>query len=164
MSEAQGSKSIDLDSMSLDQLNQVKQQEEGRLQALTSRYAELRAAAARLNASKDAVSELAPSTEGKDVMVPLTSSLYVPGKLTDPNSVLVEIGTGFFVEKSSKDTTAFLERKLRVVDANSENVTKAIQVTRRNLESVSIAAQGKLIEIRARQEGMKQRASIEGQG
>mmetsp|Transcript_7576 Transcript_7576/g.17374 ORF Transcript_7576/g.17374 Transcript_7576/m.17374 type:complete len:166 (+) Transcript_7576:16-513(+) len=156
-----GSRSIDLDSMSLDQLNQVKQQEEGRLQALTNRYATLRAAAVRLKASQDAVSELSPTSEGRDVMVPLTSSLYVPGKLRDPDRLLVEIGTGFYVEKSAKDTGSFLERKMKLVDANSENITKAIQMTRRNIESVNMATQGKLFEIRARQEGMKQRAEAE---
>jgi hypothetical protein len=44
-----------------------------------------------------------------------------------------------------------------LVDANSENVTNVIQITRQNLESVSMAMQGKLLEIRARQEGMQQK-------
>lgn len=39
-------------------------------------------------------------TDGKDdVLVPLTSSLYVKGKLTDREKVLVDVGTGFYVEK-----------------------------------------------------------------
>ena len=33
------------------------------------------------------------------VLVPLTSSLYVPGRLATRDSVLVDIGTGFYVEK-----------------------------------------------------------------
>lgn len=145
--------------MSLDQLNQVKQQEDGRLQALTNQYGQLRAAAARLQASKEAVEELTPSSEGKHVMVPLTSSLYVPAKVVDPKELLVEVGTGFYVEKSSKDTLSFLDRKLKLVDANTENVTKGIQLTRRNLESVNIAAQGKMLEIQARQAGRQQQAA-----
>jgi len=36
---------------------------------------------------------------GKDVLVPLTPSLYVPGKLKNVGSVLVDVGTGYFVEK-----------------------------------------------------------------
>jgi prefoldin alpha subunit len=35
----------------------------------------------------------------KDVLVPLTSSLYVRGKLSSPDKVIVDIGTGFYVEK-----------------------------------------------------------------
>ena len=36
---------------------------------------------------------------GKEVLVPLTSSLYVPGRLTDVESVVVDIGTGYYVTK-----------------------------------------------------------------
>ena len=150
--------SINLDSLSLDQLDQIKQQEENRLQALTARFSQLRSAASRLNAAQMAVSEFSPALEGKQVMVPLTASLYVPGRIRDPNKLMVELGTGYFVEKTAKDTSQFLGRKLKIVDANSENVTKVIQVTRQNLESVSMAMQGKMLEIRARQEGIQTKA------
>jgi prefoldin alpha subunit len=163
MSEAQQeAQTIDLDAMSLEELNQAKQQEEQRLQALTSRYAQLRSAAARLNASQRAVNELSPASEGKEVMVPLTESVYVPGKIREPTKLLVELGTGFFAEKSSKDTNAFLERKIRLVDHNSENITKAIQVTRQNMEHISITMQGKMTEIRAKQQGQRLRAAANG--
>jgi len=130
MATEQASGAVDLDKLSLEELNQAKQQEEGRLQALTSRYAQLRAAAARLTASSNAISELSPSSEGKEVMIPLTESVYAPGKLREPNKLLVEIGTGFYVEKKPSETNDFLDRKLKIVDANSENITKAVQATR----------------------------------
>ena len=31
--------------------------------------------------------------------MPLTSSLYVPGKLADAESVVVDVGTGYYVKK-----------------------------------------------------------------
>lgn len=133
--EASGSNTIQLDQMSLDQLDQLKQREETRMQALTGRYAQLRQAAARLAASQMAVNELQESTtialnvEQKfcDVFVPLTESVYVPGKirLDDPghNKLMIELGTGYFAEKSPADTVEFLNRKIRLVDANSNNGT-----------------------------------------
>mmetsp|Transcript_26811 Transcript_26811/g.37688 ORF Transcript_26811/g.37688 Transcript_26811/m.37688 type:complete len:166 (-) Transcript_26811:1322-1819(-) len=148
-----------LDNMPLDQLQQVKQQEEQRLQALTSRYAQLRAAAARIHASQRAVQDLQPATEGQEVMVPLTASLYVPGTLKEPTKLLVELGTGYYCEKSPTQTVDYLGRKLKIVDSNSENVTKVIQVTRQNVDSVGMAMQGKLLEIRARQEGQRYKNS-----
>jgi prefoldin alpha subunit len=36
---------------------------------------------------------------GSDIMVPLTSSLYVPGKLVEEKTVIVDIGTGYYVSK-----------------------------------------------------------------
>ncbi|KAL3920488.1 MAG: hypothetical protein SGARI_006930, partial [Bacillariaceae sp.] len=162
---------INLDTLSLEQLNSMKQGEENRLNALTSRYAQLRAAAARLHASQNAIGEIgATSSSGggggaedksssKQVKVPLTESVYVPGTLMDNNKLLVEIGTGFYVEKTSKETNAFLERKLKIVNANSENITRAVQATRQNLEAIQMTMQGKLLEIRARQEGQRHRAA-----
>jgi hypothetical protein len=38
-------------------------------------------------------------TDKKDILVPLTNSLYVKGKLSQPDRVIVDVGTGFFVEK-----------------------------------------------------------------
>jgi len=35
----------------------------------------------------------------KDILVPLTTSLYVKGRLADPDRVIVDVGTGFYVEK-----------------------------------------------------------------
>ena len=86
---------------------------------------------------------------------------YVPGKIREPNKLLVDIGTGFYVEKTAKETTGFLDRKLKIVDANSDNITKAVGSTRQNLESLTMAMQGKLLEIRAKQEGQRMRARDE---
>ena len=36
---------------------------------------------------------------GKPILVPLTTSLYVPGTLADTENVIVDVGTGFYVEK-----------------------------------------------------------------
>lgn len=35
----------------------------------------------------------------KKILIPLTSSLYVPGRIKDTQNVLVDVGTGYFVEK-----------------------------------------------------------------
>jgi len=39
---------------------------------------------------------------GKPILVPLTTSLYVPGTLADKENVIVDVGTGFYVEKVCK--------------------------------------------------------------
>jgi len=46
---------------------------------------------------------------GKPILVPLTTSLYVPGTLADPDNVIVDVGTGFYVEKVGKDKHYALE-------------------------------------------------------
>lgn len=113
---------ISLDSLSLEQLDQLKQREENRLNALSVRFQQLRSASARLSASQSAVYEL-PKEESVEAFVPMTESVYVPA-IHDPKSpLLVDLGTGYYVEKSAQETIDFLDRKVRLVDANSENGT-----------------------------------------
>ena len=95
-------------------------------------------------------------------MIPLTESLYAPGKIVDPNKILVGLGAGFFVEKSAKDAVKVLERKGKVVDANSENVLAAAEASSRNVEAIRGAMQGKMLEIQARQQGMAYNQQQEG--
>ena len=46
------------------------------------------------------------------MLVPLTASLYVPGTLDDADRVLVDIGTGYFVEVSWDKFDGFFEYHL----------------------------------------------------
>ena len=50
---------------------------------------------------------MTPEQKGKKTLVPLTESLYVYAELTDPSKILVDIGTGYYVEKvrTSKQQT-----------------------------------------------------------
>ena len=153
---------INLDTLSLEQLNQFKQQEDARLQNITIQYGNLRAGHSRFVAAKEALAQASkPEMENTEIFVPLTPSLYVPGKIKDSSKVMLDLGTGFYAEKSAKDALDFLERKIRLVDANSVNVMKAIQACRKNSEAVSMTMQGKMMEIRARQEGAKYKESVE---
>jgi len=148
--------------MSLDQLNQVKTSQESRLEQLTAQYHQLRALSARLSTAKTAQSDLvANNVENRQIMIPLTESLYAPGQILN-SKMLVELGAGFFVEKSAKDAIKVLERKSKIVDANSENVLAAAEAASRNVEAVKAAMQGKIMEIQARQQGRAYRNQMEG--
>jgi len=153
---------INIDTMSLDQLNSIKQQQEGRLEQLTAQFQQLRSVSARLTSAKNSLSELNGSGDGREIMIPLTESLYAPGKIVDPNKVLVELGAGFFVEKSAKDAIKVLERKCKVVDANSDNVMATAEASSRNVQAVQQAMQGKIMEIQARQQGIAYKNQMEG--
>ena len=160
MASAAQPRQIDLDSMSLEQLHQIKQSEEQRLQAVVQHYSTLRASATRMQTSQTALSKMSKAGNSKDdklkqIMVPLTESLYVPGKIRDANKVMVELGTGYYVEKNLKQALELLDRKTKLVDANSENIREVITVSRRNIDSVNVAMNGKMLQIRAKQEGQR---------
>ena len=165
MSSSKNDQGINIDTMSLDQLNSVKQQQESRLEQLTAQYHQLRAVSARLTTARTSLDEIpvnGGNADGREIMIPLTESLYAPGKIVDPNKVLVELGAGFFVEKSAKDAVKVLERKVKIIDANSENVMAAAEASSRNVQAVQQAMQGKMMEIQARQQGIAYKNQMEG--
>ena len=58
--------------------------------------------ARKFNESQESLAYLHEYGQGKEVMVPLTSSLYVPGIVDEHNKVLVEVGASYFIEQDSK--------------------------------------------------------------
>ena len=64
-------------------------------------------------------------TVNKEIMVPLTSSLYVPGVMENTN-VLVEAGAGYFVEKDAASATQYCERKQKQLEESTKKVAELI--------------------------------------
>lgn len=85
---------INLFALSLEQLNSLKQSIEEELQGLQGAIQQLQVSRNKLNNSKDALSRLSKTAEGTEMLVPITSSLYVPGETTQLDTVLVDVGTG----------------------------------------------------------------------
>merc|ERR1719443_5298 len=101
MAQAAPSKdAINLFALSLDQLNQLKTSIEEELQGLNGAIQQLQVSRNKLTTSKEALTRLASTEEGTPMLVPITSSLYVPGETTQLETVLVDVGTGYFIEKS----------------------------------------------------------------
>lgn len=61
-----------------------------------------------------------------EVLVPLTASLYLPGKISERNSVLVDVGTGYYVEKSLEQAQTFYSNKVKFVETNMGKLEQSI--------------------------------------
>ena len=59
-------------------------------------------------------------------MVPLTSSLYVPGVMEDNTNVMLEVGAGYFIEKSTDGANEYCERKIKSLTESSGKVGQLI--------------------------------------
>lgn len=103
---------VNLASLSVPQLRALQTRLTSELEHLTTSHTKLRAAQAKF---RDCVRSITDGvtgsekkgTDGRDeILVPLTSSLYVKGRLTDREKVLVDVGTGFYVEKVGRGSMA----------------------------------------------------------
>lgn len=80
------------------------------------------------------------------MLVPLTTSLYVPGETAPLDTVLVDVGTGYYIEKSLKQASAFLDRKMALIEQQAANVQSAAQFKHKNLSQTVEVMNRKLME------------------
>ena len=116
---------VDISTLNLDQLNNLKMQHEQELNQLSMRHGELKQAEGRFRQSHDALGAISKGNEGNQMLVPLTQSLYVPGILCDTDKLLVELGTGYYLEKSQQGATEMIDRKISLVSKNAESINAA---------------------------------------
>lgn len=89
----------------MPQLRTLQTRLTSELEHLTTSHAKLRAAQAKFRDCVRSINDGVTGSEKKgtngrdELLVPLTSSLYVKGRLADREKVLVDVGTGFYVEK-----------------------------------------------------------------
>uniref|UniRef100_F6Y1S1 Prefoldin subunit 5 n=1 Tax=Ornithorhynchus anatinus TaxID=9258 RepID=F6Y1S1_ORNAN len=53
--------------------------------------------------------------------------MYVPGRLQDVGHVLIDVGTGYYVEKSAGDAKDFFKRKIDFLTKQMEKIQPALQ-------------------------------------
>eukprot|EP00953_Heterococcus_sp_UTEX-ZZ885_P013148 7515-Heterococcus_DN1.PRE.2 len=149
MASIAGQRDINLASLSLEQLNQLKTQHQEEVQSLTANYAALRDGMARYQEAKVAVGAMGRKAEGREILVPLTQSLYVPGKVIDGDTLLVDIGTGYYAEKNQKDTEEFLNRKAGMVETNLTSLREVIDMKRKAYDTLVMFMRQRMAQIEA---------------
>ncbi|KAJ6119834.1 hypothetical protein N7523_004114 [Penicillium sp. IBT 18751x] len=142
---------VNLATLSVPQLRSLQTRLTSELEHLTTSHAKLRAAQSRFrdcvrSINDGVVGSKAKGTEGRsEVLVPLTSSLYVKGRLTDREKVLVDVGTGFYVEKTHDKAVAFYDDKVKALDTNLQDLEKVVSSKSQQLRVVEEVLRQKML-------------------
>ena len=72
--------------------------------------------------SQEVLGYLKEYGKGKEVMVPMTSSLYVPAVMEDTEAVLVEVGASYFIEQNTAKAQDYCSRKRNLLSGNAKKV------------------------------------------
>uniref|UniRef100_A0A1A8FVU9 Prefoldin subunit 5 n=1 Tax=Nothobranchius korthausae TaxID=1143690 RepID=A0A1A8FVU9_9TELE len=118
---------VNLSDLSMPQLEGLKTQLDQEVEFLTSSISQLKVVQSKYVDAKDSLNVLNQNNKGKELLVPLTSSMYVPGTLSDVEHVLVDVGTGYYVEKNVEDSKAFFKRKIDFLTKQMEKIQPALQ-------------------------------------
>jgi len=96
-------------------------------------------------------------TEGnhkKETLIPLTDSLYVPGQL-HTDKVLVDLGVGYFAERSPKQAQQYFDRKVKFVQGKIDQLAEQMQKSEHSKEQIEGVLQSKINEEIKRQQAQK---------
>ncbi|XP_022141646.1 probable prefoldin subunit 5 [Momordica charantia] len=135
---SEASRSSELEKMSVDQLRALKEQTDLEVNLLHESLNNIRTASTRLDAAFAALHDLSLRPQGKQMLVPLTASLYVAGRLDDANKVLVDVGTGYFVEKTMAEGKDYCDRKIKLLKSNYDQLVEV--ATRKKIIAEEAAA------------------------
>ncbi|GAA5935229.1 hypothetical protein JCM3775_007239 [Rhodotorula graminis] len=126
---------VSLDQLSLEQLSQVRTQLEQELKHLTQAFGDLKQAQSKFAGCIDSLESIKPANKEKKILIPLTSSLYVPGRIKDTDNVLVDIGTGYFVEKNTKEAKTLYNSKVLALKSNLTTLQGQIEKKQDNFQA-----------------------------
>ncbi|KAJ2865637.1 subunit of tubulin prefoldin [Coemansia aciculifera] len=118
---------INLEDLPLPQLHKIKAQLEEEMDGLTTAFSHMKQAQATFRECTNCIDALTPDCQDKTILVPLTSSLYVPGKLSNIDSVVIDIGTGYYVEKPKADAVTYYTSKMDYVQANAKTIQDTVE-------------------------------------
>ncbi|CAL0316243.1 unnamed protein product [Lupinus luteus] len=144
-----GNVGIALERMSVEQLKAVKEQTDLEVNLLQDSLSNIRTATTRLEIATTALNDLSLRPQGKKMLVPLTASLYVPATLDDADNVLVDVGTGYFIEKTMAEGKDYCERKINLLKSNFDQLVEVASKKKNVADEVGIVLQAKLKQLSA---------------
>ncbi|KAJ0095046.1 hypothetical protein Patl1_16393 [Pistacia atlantica] len=134
----------DMEKLSIEQLKALKEQTDLEVNLLQDSLNNIRTATSRLEIASTALHDLSLRPQGSKMLVPLTASLYVPGELDDADKVLVDIGTGYFVEKTMAEGKDYCERKINLLKSNFDQLIEVATKKKNIADDATVVLQAKL--------------------
>jgi prefoldin alpha subunit len=131
-----GGGSVSLGSLPIEQLESLESGMSKEVEMLQSQMAMLTDGVQRLQASKEGSEAIASMAEGTELMVPITGSIYVPGSIESVDAVLVDVGTGYYVEKKPTEAAEYFARRAAVLKKEGELTASALTEKRQHLDAV----------------------------
>ncbi|KAF8882954.1 hypothetical protein BD779DRAFT_1612346 [Infundibulicybe gibba] len=130
---SQSQQPISVSDLDVSQLSEVRKQLEDELNHLTNSFAQLKQAQAKFKACIENVAEVKPQNKDKTILVPLTNSLYIPGRLS------------YFVKKVyERQAQKYYSNKVDFIRTNLDTLEATIQKKRDDMNYLINVMQAKI--------------------
>ena len=139
-----GGERIKLEALNSEQLQQLAQQLKGEIQTLAGSFQSLKGALTRFESSRFAIANLRKLPEDATTLVPITESLYVPGRLASNSHVITDIGTGYYVKQGGEAAEGYCKRRSEWVQKKLEELAGMLSQKQKAQQAVTQILQVKL--------------------
>lgn len=116
----------------------------------------LKIAKTKFDGSKDALEQISDDWDNKEILVPLTGSMYVKGVITNIDKFIIDIGTGYYVEKDITTSKDYFKRKVDYVQEQMDKIDTLGRQKSKVLNAVIDVIEMKVAAIQAAQQQQQQ--------
>lgn len=141
---------VEISHLQPQQLMELRKQTELEIQHFTQSLQALQTAQSKLQDCMNTIDNM-ELTLNENLLVPMTSSLYLPGKAVSKNEYLVDIGTGYFVEKNAKDAKQVYQKKLTKLGEDSKKLRDILVLKNESINNINMVLRKKVMEAEAQQ-------------
>ncbi|CCH60427.1 hypothetical protein TBLA_0C06320 [Henningerozyma blattae CBS 6284] len=104
---------IDLSTLGPEQLVAVKRQFDQELDHFNQSLQALNIASNKFTECIEDIKQVSKKeNDGQQILIPASSSLYIPGKIVNNQSFMVDVGTGYYIEKNREEAITFYQAKV----------------------------------------------------
>lgn len=150
---------IDLSQLQPQQLVEVRKQLDQEINHFTQSLQALQAAQLKLRDCVASIDKMEKATND-DLLVPITSSLYIPGRMVKKNNYIVDIGTGYYVEKDADDAKKVYQAKITKLTEDGKVLRDILLNKNESMNSVNLMLRNKMIQYEQQQQLDQQEQDI----
>ncbi|KAG8323544.1 Prefoldin subunit 5 [Homalodisca vitripennis] len=128
---------VELSKLNFKQLIQLKIQVDKELNLLQDSMCSLKIAMNKFLDSKECLEKITVEWNSKEIMLPLSVSVYIPARIAEAGTVLLDIGTGYFIQKDLEGARDYFERKIIFINDQIDKI-QAVGLEKSNIREVLV--------------------------
>jgi prefoldin alpha subunit len=127
---------VPLSALSLQQLVGIRREINDEVRQLTATIQLTNEAIAKAQKAREALATFSTCESGKEMLVPITGSMYVHGVVHAAKRPIIELGTGYFTETTIENANGHFTRKLSRLNGQHEALRNTLRETEQKLQIV----------------------------
>lgn len=127
--------------LAAEDLMNARAQLEREIQYLDASLGQMKEVSERFTENVSLLQNYQELPAGKSVMVPLTASMFVSGSLKDPQRVMVDIGTGYFLDKNVKEAEEYYQQRTSFIHEQMERVEQVLNTKKMHFQACTAQLQ-----------------------